>query len=68
MTKLDRAINNEKELKELEKFYQLHNISALDLFKILVEVRVHSQNTPVPLSSTHNHASLLHKTSMLINT
>jgi hypothetical protein len=40
MTKLDRAINNEKELKELEKFYQLHNISALDLFNILVEVRV----------------------------
>lgn len=66
MTKLDRAINNEKELKELEKFYQLHNISALDLFNILVEVRVHSQNIPVPPSSTHNYASLIHKISLLL--
>jgi hypothetical protein len=66
MTKLDRAINNEKELKELEKFYQLHNISALDLFNILVEVRVHSQNIPVPPSSKHNYASLIHKISLLL--
>lgn len=65
MTKLDRAINNEKELKELDKFYQLHNISALDLFNILVEVRVHSQNIPVPPSSIHNYASLIHKISLL---
>jgi len=63
MTKLDRAINNEKELKELEHFYQLHNISALDLFKILVEVRVHNQN--IPRFSTHNYASPLNKTSLL---
>jgi len=35
MTKLDRAINNEKELKELDEFYKSRNISALDLFKIL---------------------------------
>ncbi|XP_046452018.1 pickpocket protein 28-like [Daphnia pulex] len=35
MTKLDRAINNERELKELNEFYKSRNISALDLFKIL---------------------------------
>ncbi len=38
MTKLDRAINNEKELKELDEFYKSRNISALDLFKILETV------------------------------
>ena len=38
MTKLDRAIDNEKELKELDQFYKSRNISALDLFKILEEV------------------------------
>jgi len=38
MTKLDRAIDNEKELKELDEFYKSRNISALDLFKILEEV------------------------------
>ena len=38
MTKLDRAIDNEKELKELYQFYKSQNISALELFKILEEV------------------------------
>lgn len=38
MTKLDRAINNERPLKELNQFYKSRNISALDLFKILEEV------------------------------
>lgn len=37
MTKLDRAINNERPLKELNQFYKSRNISALDLFKILEE-------------------------------
>jgi hypothetical protein len=40
MTKLDRAINNERELKELNEFYKSRNISALELFKILEMVSV----------------------------
>jgi hypothetical protein len=40
MTKLDRAINNERELKELNEFYKSRNISALELFKILEMVGV----------------------------
>lgn len=38
MTKLDRAIDNEKPLEQLNEFYKSQNISALDLFKILEEV------------------------------
>jgi hypothetical protein len=42
MTKLDRAIDNEKELKELDQFYESQNITAIDLFNILVKVSVYS--------------------------
>jgi hypothetical protein len=61
MTKLDRAIDNEKELKELDRFYESQNISALDLFNILVEVNDHSKHT----SFTHYYARSLHKTPVL---
>jgi hypothetical protein len=44
MTKLDRAIDNEKELKELDQFYESQNITAIDLFNILVKVSVYSIN------------------------
>ncbi len=38
MTKLDRAINNKKELRALNRLYQSANISANDLFQILKNV------------------------------
>ncbi|KAI9552641.1 putative amiloride-sensitive sodium channel [Daphnia sinensis] len=37
MTKLDRAITNEKELEYLNGYYEALNISSLDLFEILRE-------------------------------
>ena len=40
MTKLDRAIHNEKELKKLDQFYESQNITAIDLLNILVKVSV----------------------------
>ncbi len=39
MTKLDRAINNQEDLKSLNQFYRTVNISAKDLFQILKNVR-----------------------------
>ena len=39
MTKLDRAINKEKELQDLSKFYRSMNISSGDLFGVLKKVR-----------------------------
>ncbi len=38
MTNLDRAVNNEQELKELSELYQMNNITALDLFRLLKRV------------------------------
>lgn len=38
MTKLDRAINMEKELEDLSSKYKSLNISALDLFELLENV------------------------------
>ncbi|XP_046649315.1 pickpocket protein 28-like isoform X2 [Daphnia pulicaria] len=35
MTKLDRAIKNEKELENLSEFYRTQNISSADLFDVL---------------------------------
>lgn len=54
MTKLDRAINNEKELDELNEFYQSHNISALDLFYILEEVNNNFDSLPLPADVSVN--------------
>lgn len=43
MTKLDRAIQNEKELEKLNEFYHSYNISATDLFAVLKEViKIHA--------------------------
>ena len=39
MTKLDRAINNEKDLMELERKYKSLNINSTDLFDVLKKVR-----------------------------
>lgn len=39
LTKLDRAIDQDEELEELNEFYNELNISALDLFNILEKVK-----------------------------
>jgi len=39
MTKLDRAINNEDKLSELDNLYNTHNITPVDLFNILNRVK-----------------------------
>ena len=41
MTKLDRAIKNEKELENLSEFYRTLNISSADLFDVLKKVTQH---------------------------
>lgn len=41
MTKLDRAIKNEKELENLSEFYRTQNISSADLFDVLKKVTWH---------------------------
>jgi len=41
MTKLDRAIKNEKELENLSEFYRALNISSADLFDVLKKVSKH---------------------------
>ena len=38
MTKLDRAIGSEKELQELNFFYESLNVTPIDLFNILEKV------------------------------
>ena len=38
MTKLDRAIKNEKDLEELSHFYKSENLTATDLFELLKKV------------------------------
>ena len=38
MTKLDRAINNQEELRKLDAIYQSHNITPIDLVQILKQV------------------------------
>lgn len=38
MTKLDRAIDRERELKSLSRFYQEANITSKDLFQVLQDV------------------------------
>jgi len=38
MTKLDRAINNENKLSELDTLYNSYNITPADLFNILNRV------------------------------
>ena len=44
MTKLDRAIDNQRELLQLSKFYHSINVSPTDLFGVLKQV-VYSKNS-----------------------
>lgn len=38
MTKLDRAINNDKQLNDLSQYYSARNITPVDLFRLLDKV------------------------------
>lgn len=44
MTKLDRAITNESNLKMLDEFYLARNITASDLLKVMEEVHIKAYN------------------------
>ena len=55
MTKLDRAINNEIELRELSAFYAEHNISSIDLFNILKTVIKESTQIQIQFLAVDSH-------------